>query len=63
MRLRLLVAAAAAALTLAAPTLAAPPSVGARAYLVANASKLEATAEDVDRLLERCGFLTQRTTE
>ena len=44
MRLRLLVAAAAAALTLAAPTLAAPPSVGARAYLVANASTGEVLA-------------------
>jgi len=43
-RLRLLVAAAAAALTLAAPTLAAPPSVGARAYLVANASTGEVLA-------------------
>jgi D-alanyl-D-alanine carboxypeptidase (penicillin-binding protein 5/6) len=43
-RLRLLVAAAAAALTVVAPSLAAPPSVVARAYLVANASTGEVLA-------------------
>jgi D-alanyl-D-alanine carboxypeptidase len=44
-KLRLLaVAAAAAALTIAAPALAAPPGVDARAYLVANASTGEVLA-------------------
>jgi D-alanyl-D-alanine carboxypeptidase len=43
-RLRLLVVAAAAALTVVAPSLAAPPGVVARAYLVANASTGEVLA-------------------
>jgi D-alanyl-D-alanine carboxypeptidase (penicillin-binding protein 5/6) len=42
--LRLLAAAAGTALVLAAPALAAPPSVVARAYLVANASTGEVLA-------------------